>query len=384
MTAIRTARCLISHDKDKTWVSMTSRTTGKTLRITGDDLDGSWDFYASIEKQLIDRLFNLPNRTEHNISLGDMSTFLQAWKRADDARKLPVGVSIEEANEVPVGIPLHPMGNGMEIVGIETLNGNGIHVSKIALPEPLPKMELGQEAVETIAERTVARSLKSKFGELRSLERAVETLTGEQAIWQLVYDIPSNSKTVPNPSGIFWRYGFRFTESVWIFTKQSLESSAVQKFLTDMREAQKTDPRHETHVTPIDRGATDQMRDLAWQRLAKRLQEVHTSLIQKLANANETLEKAEKEFSERTAQKGTVSWKERQVVTAKRDNAVRAMIKKAAQDLRDAVGCAQRFDATEKVADVIEATRRAIIAETKAFNAHASASRINPVMIGKV
>lgn len=401
MTTIRTARCLISHDKDENWVSMTScgpnkngKISNETITLTGDGLDWGWDTYSSIEKQLIDRLFALPDRTEQNVSLGDMRTFYQAFKRADNARKLPAGISIEEAN-------------GAGIVGIENLNGDGIHVPEIALPEPLkvhplPTQRLTRihETSRDIGDNVVNKALcgtgygstEQKIHQAEQLDKAVSKLREGQRFYLLDYDIPAPTKREPkkkvtdvtNPSSMFWPIAFRFGGSIWCFTDETIKYGTVDLFMAEMRKSSAKYGRHKFHITPIDRDAVATVIERAQEALCERMIEIDESLQEKLSNAATASEKAEKEFAERTAQKGTVSWKERQIVQAKRDNAVRAIIKKAANDLRDACKCAERYDVSGTVKDLVGGLRKAIIAQATAFNAHAQAVRISPVMIGKL
>lgn len=380
MTTIRTARCLISHDKDENWVSMTScgpnkngKISNVTITLTGDGLDWGWDTYSSIEKQLIDRLFALPDRTEQNVSLGDMRTFYQAFKRADNARKLPAGIHVPEI-ALPEPLKVHPL---------PTQGLTRIHETS---------RDIGESVVSKALRGTGYGSTEQKIHQAEQLDKAVSKLREGQRFYLLDYDIPAPTKREPkkkvtdvtNPSSMFWPIAFRFGGSIWCFTDETIKYGTVDLFMAEMRKSSAKYGRHKFHITPIDRDAVATVIERAQEALCERMIEIDESLQEKLSNAATASEKAEKEFAERTAQKGTVSWKERQIVRAKRDNAVRVTIKKAANDLRDACKCAERYDVSGTVKDLVDGLRKAIIAQATAFNAHAQAVRISPVMIGKL
>lgn len=194
---------------------------------------------------------------------------------------------------------------------------------------------------------------------IEQLSKTIESCKGELSM--LIYDIPSSkNQECPNPSSLLWWYGFRLNKSCWVLPEKGLNSSKVQNLLSHWKQ-------HgiEVHIIPYAEHALAQIRAIARTKLEEEIRRVHTSLITRIASASDRLQEA---MTELEAQEDTTQ-KERDLVASKRDNEVRAILEKSAEGLKASIACAEAFDETETVSDLIKGLRQAIRSEQATFNA---------------
>jgi hypothetical protein len=195
---------------------------------------------------------------------------------------------------------------------------------------------------------------------------------------KLVYDIPASlNKQCPNPSSILWHYGFRLNKSCWVLPTENLSAPAVVELLDHWA----TFENVEAYTLHVDQRDMKLMKKKANERLTEEIVRSHTALINRIANASDNMaraaEKIESEMTEGTDQRTEA---EKNVLRL-RDQAVKAAIRDAAEDLRAAIECAQTFDETENVRELLRGLRAAVDAEAKAFNADAKARGVSTVKV---
>jgi hypothetical protein len=253
------------------------------------------------------------------------------------------------------------------------VNGNGHVAAK------LQQDAIGIESRISNKELSKAGGSATDERKLIGMEATVKTLSGN--LYMVVYDLrrgKEEQQKVPDPCYYLWGYGFPWTESVWVFTEAQIQRQGMTSCLE--RWSKHPDVM-EYHVTPVHPGAVETMREIAREKLCKMLREVHESMIKKILSADAALAEANREMDERAAKKGDVSWRERTLAQAKRDNGIRSKIKEVAEDLRNACRLAEQYDDQGVTSDLIQALREAITAESRAFNVGARARNIAPVRV---
>lgn len=246
----------------------------------------------------------------------------------------------------------------------------------VAPPTVEDETEKARKASNKRAERGVqARAKTDETGtHLSRLSNACDTLEG-QDLYIFWYYIPAElSETeVDNPSDMLWRYGFRFDGSCWIMPEKGMKSEYVQGLLSYWKTVPPVEVKGKglvgvrTHLTRVHPEDMADMVAMAKDQLATEIRRVHASVINRIAKAGTTLEKAIAECE--TEQNRRVKAKAEDKAQSVRDNAVRAILKKASESMLNCVACAQAFDETENAKDLLAALRQVIVVETETFNA---------------
>lgn len=222
----------------------------------------------------------------------------------------------------------------------------------------------GEYLHQRLTNKTVAGGLDAIEAEVNTLQRIWKL--SNATFWQIEYDIPDRLLTdCPNPCSWFRSLAIHDTKSTWIFTEEVFNSPEIQKFISDYRAAG-------CKVRTIKYAAdmVNEVRSRAQEALDRRLRDLHTSLIQNIANADQRLQEAQ----EALRADGKVPTQiEEQDVWARRNNRVRQILKVAAEDFATALECAEKYDTKEEAGDLINGVRAAIRSATQAFNAQMTA-----------
>lgn len=250
--------------------------------------------------------------------------------------------------------------------------------TSIATPAPVveDETEKARKQSNRRAERGVqARAKSDETGtHLSRLSNACDTLA-DQDLYIFWYYIPAelSEREVENPSAMLWRYGFRFDGSCWIMPEKSMKSEAITSLLAYWKTVPPVEVRGKgmvgvrTHLTRVHPDDMEDMVAMAKDRLSEEIRRVHQSVIERIASAGATLEKAIAECE--NEQNRRVKAKAEDKAQAVRDNAVRAILRKASEAMLNCVACAQAFDETESAKDLLSALRSVIMVETETFNA---------------
>lgn len=248
----------------------------------------------------------------------------------------------------------------------------------------LTKQEMQQildaSKVCTVAERTVKTMevltnghnyQSSEEARIHKAEMGLAKVLKED-LHMLIYDIPTEMNSeCPNPSPWLWRYGARINLSCWILPESSLNSLRVKKELALWER------NHiEVHIIYQSKESQQKIREIAADKLAKEIARAHGSLIQRIDNADQTLKQALAQAEQEQSMSASD-------LTKKRDLAVRAIINTAAKSLSDCIACAEQFDLTGQVQDLLDALKKVTAAQAEAFNAVAKLKHIKPVAVPK-
>lgn len=200
----------------------------------------------------------------------------------------------------------------------------------------------------------------------------------------LQYDIPESVKTDAAPTAegvdtypcpILWRHGFRMTKSVWVMPSKQVGMALVQNLLNGWKafnaDPARTGKQVKFRILPFAEETMEEIRRMAVEAIDEYIRELHTSLIECIANADESLRKAMERLDADEKAGLEVTAKQVERTEATRDNAVRAILKKKGEELNLAIASAELFDATEDVADLLRALRQAIRANVGSFNERA-------------
>lgn len=221
---------------------------------------------------------------------------------------------------------------------------------------PISERNATQIVFRETLRTSVSRDNKSSDEvKIETLQRVVSKVSNDNYV-MLVYDIPTAKNDVcPNPSNLLWRHGFRINLSCWVIPSKRLETRTIKAIF------QTWDANNIVyHTVPYAEHAMEQIRKIARLNLDQEIRRVHTSLIEKIAAADEQLQQAIK------AEDATPNATE--AADAYRDNRVRSAIKLAAEQLDAAISCAEAFDATEDVASLLDGLRNAIRSQVSTFN----------------
>ena len=192
----------------------------------------------------------------------------------------------------------------------------------------------------------------------------------------LQYDIPTANKNLYNPSPVMWMFGFRMTESCWCVPQDQIDHPKLQQlFKLWDREGAKW------FVAPFGDGALASLQQKAQEELDGEIRRQHASLIQRLASAHKRWEEARKEMDEKGIRGEEVTEKEITGAEVKHDCEVRSILQGAAKSLNAAIKCAENFDLTEEVSELIAAVKMALQSEAQSFNAIAKTKGIKPATV---
>lgn len=206
--------------------------------------------------------------------------------------------------------------------------------------------------------------------EIGKRQRTTEVLAQAGRFCLLDYDIPDVLNTdCPNPSGLLWCFGFRHSDSVWVLPERCFDSGPVRELLDHWRNF----PAVEFNISPFDPECMQQMRDRAVRKLREEITRVHTALITRLDKANKKYHRVVEEMNKLAAEAEAAGLtngdKAQSRIDSRHDNDVRRAIRESAEALDYCVKCAEQFDETERVADLLEGLRSAVESERKSFDA---------------
>jgi hypothetical protein len=196
---------------------------------------------------------------------------------------------------------------------------------------------------------------------LESLQAAAEMASG--AYVMLVYDIPtSKNHLAPNPSRMLWRHGFRLNFSCWVLPAKELENEEIAALLDNWAIA---GIKH--YVIEYAESQMEVVRKIAAEKIDEELRRIHGSLIACIDSADQAL-------------KAAIQSPEWQAMDAdarrERENyrcaAIRSRINLAVKEFAAALACAEMYDATERLADLLAGVRAAIRSRQEAFAITAS------------
>jgi hypothetical protein len=216
------------------------------------------------------------------------------------------------------------------------------------------------------------------------LERlAAASLAAEEEMVYLFYDIPdrhpATGKTIPNPSPLLRWYGFRMNLSCWCVPRKSVDGDDITELLAYWDALGCV----WFHVAPQPREQNATHRRIAGVRLEEEMRKAHTSLIQRMANADAAYAEAEAHLKSSDAI-GDVTARQYEEILLDRDSAVRDILKEVSESMRAAASAAEAFDATERVAPLKDALLHALRAEADAYNAVAITRAIRDRKLVKV
>lgn len=327
-------KCLVIHGAD--FVQVTSP-SGKACRVEVKDLPQRWDFFqAKEENDLLDKLIH-GNRDARKIELSfpEMKLFLQMAKRVDGEKVVEPVKPLE--SEKP---KIHPL-----------------PAQKLVLPSSEAKATEAKLAVITAN----ARQSQQNGQGLDQMERNIDSLQklckeASDGYSALFYDIPSDlQKECPNPSNVLWRISFRFNLSCWILPNKNREHQVLQDLLSHW----KAFPSVKAYVKKWDQEENESIREIAKERLAEQLRELHTSLLKNIDSADSRL---------REALEAAKTEKEQQLVSARRENEIRAILRKSSENLDQSIECASIFDESGSTTHLVQALRLALRSQIESFN----------------
>lgn len=197
-------------------------------------------------------------------------------------------------------------------------------------------------------------------------------ISGLQAVCRMVkedfvelsYDIDEIKKeSCPNPSAKLHRSGFCFRRqySLWVLPKSKLSDPVIVELT---RHWDKKSINYD--VFTLAKEENEKVRRLAARKLHEFLVRCHTSLITRIANADQALADLHKQAKELEK---PLTAKECHHAEQARLSKIRAAINDVTKDFAGAVKLAETYELTECVEDLKEGLRAAIRAEAAAFNA---------------
>lgn len=311
-------------------VAVKNLSSGREVSIDAWDVPEGWDFFSQEEKELFDLLTEGESPKEMNLSPSDMRGFLTAAERAGKVSPL------QDSNTEEASTAREDQSLAKRVVDRETRKAT--------------RFCSGNQVDD------VERKIKG-------MQEVIEVVSTED-YYLFWYYINSLSK-LPNPSHLLWGLGFfRFDGSCWIGPKKKVPALAdITNEWDQYKETTLTNGKVEVDYCIIRQPS--EYREMFKQRARKALDEeirrVHTSLIDCIANADETLKKV--------LEKEGVTWNQERKAESIRDSAIRARIRKAQEELKNCINCALSFDEMERVSDLIAALRAAINSQKESFNA---------------
>lgn len=246
-----------------------------------------------------------------------------------------------------------------------------------SVPVPVPVMSQQEQQYREIAGHVLSGNRHNLYATQRVNMGTARTIDPELHVRRmrevidackeecvvLSYDIPDTVKDqCPNPSSWLWRYGFRFNLSVWMVPLKTIndEDSQVSQAIRHWQS-------HGVRVRWVRQHPDEakKIQEYAIEDLRIQLVEWHTSLIRTIEGADtklrEELDKLPPESTERDELR----------LQQQRDSAIRKCLGKASDNLDSALKCAEIFDMTEDVDDLVRALRFARESALQSFNADA-------------
>ena len=199
--------------------------------------------------------------------------------------------------------------------------------------------------------------------ELEVLANACDALASRKYV-QLGYDIEEGSG-VSNPSALLWWHGFRHLKSSWILPEEALGHPDIKELLAYWSTRKVT-----CDILPYAEEGVAQIRRLARRALETEMARQHAALIASIEAADKELEKAQAASSDAAG---------RLAADRDREQRVREAIKRAQESFAAVLQCAQTYDETEEVRDLLAAQRHLVECRREAFNARAEAE-LRPVL----
>lgn len=202
--------------------------------------------------------------------------------------------------------------------------------------------------------RTLARvHAREGYGNIveriQKLKTSVDKLEGK-VFYQIEYDIPDRiTRWCPNPAGWLWRYAYHSGLSKWTITEDEMKKQDIVDFFSRCQVW-----GAKLVVIKYDPSEIDKIREAAREGLRTLLIEAHTSLITGIDKLDRELE----EFGPPTV-----------ADVSRRDNQVRAKLKIAGERFANALSCAELYDDSMDIADLIAGLREVIAGQQEAFNA---------------
>lgn len=397
-TAAQTAVCDVCYGSD--YVEVRSRATGKAVRIDVSARPEGWGFFSAEEKGFLDGIATAGDPLDSETVL----TFAAMRRFRDLAERLASAPAAAEPAPEPApaaDCPACPVCPVCNATMVRMASDRGWRCSRAGrwLPRdrrwtgcrgcrwddtavrplpaaPAPARPALAPAAQAVADRTVlataARAEQRTLGRgvdaaeirINQLQQTCRTLEGE--ISMLIYDIPSNlDQECPNPSNMLWPYGFRLNKSCWVLPEKGLNAAAVQQLLAHWSHY----PAVEVHVIPYAEHAKAQIRRIAGEKLREEIIRAHTSLINRLASASQRLADARAELDAAAERGEQISAEQYDTAERRRESDIRSILKKAGESLAASISCAEMFDETENVQDLLAGLRAAVSSELASFNA---------------
>jgi hypothetical protein len=267
----------------------------------------------------------------------------------------------------PAAVPLPSLAN--HTVTVEIPEGGEEYIAG-------PKVRKKRQRKTDPAIRTLYDAIAQKtrrYG-IDELEQRINTLNAvkswtDGSVRSINYEIPTviraeiiEPSNVLHAAGLIWRGG-----SHWIGKPDMIKSDMFQTFKELLNRYAEGTPNAERlgcYAEMTNEGVAfediNELKEAVSKSLTKVLVKAHTDLIIGLDEADKAL--AEAMRKELTSNEQT---KER----AKRDNAYRASIRAAHEELNVALTAAQNYDHDEKVIDLMKGLRATVAARRNAFNA---------------
>jgi hypothetical protein len=215
------------------------------------------------------------------------------------------------------------------------------------------------------------------------LERlAAAALAAEEEYVYLFYDIPDkgpDGKTIPNPSPLLRWYGFRMNLSCWCLPRKGVDGDDITELLAYWDALGCI----WFHVAPQPKEQNATHRRIARLKLEEEMRKAHTSLIRRMANADEAYAEAEA-YLKSSDVVGDLTARQYEEAVLRRDGDVRTILTEVAESMRAAAAAAEAFDATEQIAPLKDALLHALRAEAEAYNAVAITRPIRDRKLVKV
>jgi hypothetical protein len=252
--------------------------------------------------------------------------------------------------------------------------GRGHLVNLKSIADKIAGMPTLTAAIARTAERTAVNNVAGVYrGEALSqangvekMAASVETLKGTKFA-MLVYDIPTHKNDVcPNPSGLLWKHGFRMNLSCWVMPMDRLTHPDVTELLNLW-----TANGIVNHVVEYAESQNEKIRAIAQTKLEEEIRRLHTSLIETLGNATDAYNAAVAQLEA----ENLLTPKAEDIANSRRISRWKQILKESGERLNAAVACAELFDDTMNLSDLIESVRAAVDSAMRTNTARMNARR---------
>jgi hypothetical protein len=301
--------------------------------------------------------------------------------------------SVPKMPAAPIPVPMIPViPSGMDTPEVKALAARlnaatPVEVGKASASTPNVVKESNNAQLRGITSKSATWTGSQVESHIRTAENAIKMIDEEEEGYILFqYDISDAVKALLkareegteshaaeewliqaciDPCKVLWQFGFRMTLSCWIMPRRFLAHptiramialwSALSKRVSKVKDRVKvrTIRQHDEELQTI--------RQMAVEALDEAVREWHGRLIEGIGKADADLAAALKADG--------LTSKDQERIESKRDNDIRAKLRQAAADLDRAIRCAEQFDATESVSDLISAFRELTRTQTGTFNA---------------